>query len=191
MHFHHAWAVEEIADWMDAWAVEQSEPLKGRVRWRAALLRALCDPRVTRTGTDHPPTVAFTEWCIAWLEQRGAYARLSRQTMHTINQGFMWFTRPVAVVYKVEHGFVDIYFTHSDELPLTADHLAALVAKRMTPAGFELAHDTKGNTLLRWLGVPVNPHAGPIGTMEPVEAALEACERAARWILEVAPSVTP
>jgi hypothetical protein len=187
---HTTYAIEELAVWLSEQAKEH-EGEAMRLRWRAALLRQLCTRVVPEMKPDHPPTVAFVGFCVDWLRKREPRAVPDTKSLRTQGGGWLYFTSPRGLVYKVSHGRVDLYVGRRG-FQGTAEDLAAAVASGWGPEGFGAAVDTKGNPVLRyenpdtiWMtgdGVPPDTSG--------VEKALAAVVVAARWIAEQGETVS-
>jgi hypothetical protein len=183
--FHAAYGIEDLADWLVDQAKAVEGQLASRLRWRAQLLRQLCVSTRYVPKPDHPPTVAFTTFCVKWLAVREPRAVPDASSLRTAGSGWLFFTTPSALVYKASHGRVDLYVGKCG-FKGTADHLASAVAAGWGAEGFAAAVDTSGNPVLRFEhkdavvysqdGVPEDPTG--------VELALNAVVIAVRWIAE-------
>jgi hypothetical protein len=159
-----------------------------RLQWRAAMLQQLMTRRRAPTPA-HPPTVAFTKYCVDWLLEHGSEALPNPASCRTVNQGWLYFTQPPELMYKAQgwghpkQGAVDLYLKYIDYF---GDRAQAERDLRDLPSleGFDLDVDTQDNVVLRFPCAVVAPAQGPPASPEQQEKvikALEACGRAATW----------
>jgi ketol-acid reductoisomerase len=134
---------------------------------------------------DHPPTVAFTRFCVQWLAEREPRAVPNANSLHTKGNGWLWFTSPSRLVYKAAHGRVDLYVGEHG-FKGTADDLASAVAAGWGPESFAAAVDTSGNPVLRFEHprTMVYSQDGVPEDVTGVIIALKAVITAVRWLAE-------
>jgi len=92
---------------------------------------------------DNHQTIAVRDYIIDRLAIAGADGEPMASSMHTANQGWLFFRDPKAVLYKVAHGTVDVYLR--DVWPGDAARQARVHAEAAGPDGFETSEDTKHN----------------------------------------------
>ena len=176
-------SIEEMAERIEGAGGRGGDRDARRSAWTARRLRELLH---RRTAESHGPTVEFTEWCVAWFDQHAAHVVPQRSSLHTANQGWLYFEELGALVYKVQgivaetEAMVDVYL--EDGL----DHEARCTAGAPGPIeGFSYAVDTVGNQLLRYRCAKLLPSEGvPTSAADraALEDALSACVRAADWL---------
>lgn len=163
-----------------------------RARWRAQILDELIRPRSQTPVTGDPNTMAFTEFCTAWLSEHAPAAVPNPRSCYTAGQGWLWFTAPRGLGYKAcgwarkPRAAVDLYVGEHG-FAGTADDLQRLVDEVGVPEGFGVATDTAKvpNVVLRYECDTVLPSAWPTepdADEAPVVAALEACAAITRWL---------
>ena len=182
-YFDKAWRIEEIADFLadQADSLDQSAPLASRLRWHVKLLRDLCTRSPLSLAPDHPPMVALKQFCLDWLTREAPEAVVSPRVMRARNSGWLRFQQPKGLIYKIIHGFVDLYVAERG-LAGTLEDLQEMVDAGATPAGFVAATDSGNNIVLRWVGKPILAGEGvPADTGALIEG-LEACALAVRWV---------
>lgn len=180
--FHTKHAIEELAEWLREQAKEEPASAR-RLEWRAALLLRLAAPAHGMIKPDHPPTVAFARYCVDWLAARDTDVVADAESLRTAGSGWLYFTEPSGLVYKVFHGRVDLYVGDLGYTG-TPEKLAEEVARGWRPEGFHATKDTKGNPVLRaenpsWKWVTSN---GVPPDTSIIDAALEATAVAAHWV---------
>ena len=182
-HFDAVRSIEDVADWLASRAAKVDGELANRLEWKAKRLRALAVRSRLESRPAHPPTVAFTMFCIEWLREHAADLLANPASLRTTGQGWLWFTHPQGLAYKCTHGRVDLYVT-TNGYGGTVTDLARDLEEAGGPPAFVAASDTKGNPVVRWQGQSVNPADGvPIDTT-PATCALEHCVLAARWLAQ-------
>lgn len=189
--FQATYGIEDLADWLVDQATRADGQFADRLRWRAQLLRQLC----VRTGPDlkppHPPTVAFTTFCVEWLAANEPQAGPDANSLRTKGSGWLYFASPSGLIYKASHGRVDLYVARQGFMG-TAEDLAKAVASGWGPEGFVAAVDTKGNPVLRFEdpSMVVYSQDGVPQDVTGVVMALNAVATAVRWIADKAGGVT-
>ncbi len=189
--FQVTYGIEDLADWL----VDQARVADGqyadRLRWRARLLRQLC----IRTGPDlkppHPPTVAFTTFCVNWLAAHEPQAGPDANSLRTKGSGWLYFDSPSGLIYKASHGRVDLYVAKHG-FRGTVEDLVDAVASGWGPEGFLAAVDSKGNPVLRFEhpSMVVYSQDGVPQDVTGVVMALNAAATAVRWVADQAVGVT-
>jgi hypothetical protein len=164
-----------------------------RARWRAQLLEELIRPRSQTPVSGDPSTIAFTEFCTAWLAERAPAAVPNPRSCYTAGQGWLWFTSPRGLGYKAcgwarkPRAAVDLYVGEHG-FDGTAEELQRLVDAIGLPEGFVVTSDTakSPNVVLRYECDKVLPSAWPTepdGDTETSDvAALEACAAITLWL---------
>jgi hypothetical protein len=187
----HPGAVNIFGEYGAAVAIEdlareiETTPLvaASRVAWRVNALRNLTIGRA-RTP-DHPPTVAFSAWCLRWLA--GWATCVVPFPIRTINEGWMYVGPGDALIYKCVHGRVDLQLNR-----MGPDLGIEEVRRRIDgtlPLGFAVAADDSDHTVLRYACEKVSPQSGvgldgdPIH-VDGVKDALIACVTITRWLEE-------
>jgi hypothetical protein len=188
-YFDKAWRIEDIADFLDAQADShnQSDPLVARLRWRADLLRDLCTRSLRTLAPDYPPMLALKQVCVDWLAKGAPEAIVSPGGMRAKNAGWLRFQQPKELIYKAQHGFVDLYVGDRG-FTGTLEDLQQVVAAGEAPAGFAAATDKQKNIVLRWVGQPIPTDRGVPADTRPLIEGLEACARAIKWVASRSPS---
>lgn len=176
-------SLEQIAAELESQATNMRGALQRRLEWRADVLRGLCEPR--QTTPDHPPTVAFTQWCTKWLQDHGDVISILPAYTRTSNQSWIFFEAPEALSYKCSNGRVDVTLKNVIDDP-GLDAVATIVASSLPP-GFAVTTDTRGNTVIRYEDEPVSPQEGLTEAGDPhqrevLERCLSACVGIARWL---------
>ncbi len=176
--FHHAHALEDLADWLRT----HSDAEAVRLAWRAAMLEELAKPRALGTVLDHKLTIAFRDHCVAWLKEHGSTAEASLLSLHTENQGWLWFRHPRDLYFKARNGTVDLY-VGVNGFAGTVANLGARLATRPAPAGFSVTTDTsqKRNVVLRHEVQAFLPEEGVPADPPALDLALDACLRITEW----------
>lgn len=164
-----------------------------RANWRARLFEELIRPRWQTPVTSDPDTVAFTDFCAAWLAEHSPAAVPNPRSCHTAGQGWLWFQSPRGLAYKAcgwakkPRAAVDLYVADHG-FAGTAEQLEPLVDELGLPEGFSVTTDTAKtpNVVLRYECDKVLPSAGrpaPKSDRERgVIEALEACAAATMWL---------
>lgn len=189
--FHVAYGIEDLADWL----VDQAKSAEGqwaaRLLWRARLLRQLCVPTGYVPKPDHPPTVAFTNFCVEWLAAHEPRAGPDPNSLRTKGSGWLYFTSPSGLIYKAAHGRVDLY-VGKHGFQGTVDDLASAVATGWGPEDFFAATDTKGNPVLRFEhpDAVVYSQEGVPQDVTGVVMALKAVVIAVGWIADQGKAIT-
>ncbi len=193
--FHGSFKVEDIIDWLHG----QTRPSEAkRRRWRATLLSELIERPPRGAAIDDQATMEFTAFCVEWFRNAQAPVEPSERSLHSAGQGWLWFRSPRGLAYKAsgwartDRAAVDLYL---GDYGFTGDlaSLERLLNTVPPPEGFVPTTDTakKPNAILRYWSTKVVPGEGrpaPGSLREAtVVRALEACERAALWLLENAP----
>lgn len=190
--FHGRVDIDDIVQFLRNSSEEHPDDATARARllWRATMLEQLMTRRRT-PAPEHPPTVAFTRFCVDWLLEHESAALPSPASCRTVNQGWLYFTQPSGLMYKAsgwghpKQATVDLYLKY---LGYFGDHTQAEADLRKLPAldGFRLDADTQDNLVLRFDCAVVPPAEGlpPEGSERRarVVEALEACDRAAVWV---------
>jgi hypothetical protein len=182
-YFDKAWTIEEIADFLanQADAPEQSAPLASRLRWRVKLLRDLCTRGPRSFAPDDPTMLALKQFCLDWLTQRAPEAVVSPGGMRARASGWLRFQQPRGLIYKSQHGIVDLYVAQRG-FPGTLEDLEEIVDGGGIPVGFVAATDSGNNIVLRWVGEPIPISEGVPADTGPLIEGLEASARAVRWV---------
>lgn len=164
--------------------LESGAPRVGMLRptWRSAVLR---DLTVRLPPPDHPPTVAFSAWCVDWLS--GWALSVEPISIRTVNDGWIHFKIPDGLIYKCSHGWVDLQVNH-----FGPDRGMDDVNRRVggsLPAGFRVDVNKTKHTVLRYSCERVSPQDGVGLGGEPIRAsgikdALAACVTITRWLEE-------
>jgi hypothetical protein len=164
-----------------------------RARWRAQVLEELIRPRSQTPVTGDPSTIAFTEYCTAWLAERAPAAVPNPRSCYTAGQGWLWFMTPRGLGYKAcgwakkPRAAVDLYVGEHG-FDGTTGELQRLVDPIGLPEGFVVTSDTAKtpNVVLRYDCDKVLPSAWPAepagDTETSVVAALEACAAITLWL---------
>lgn len=173
-----------------------SDPVSHRrARWRAQVLEELIRPRSQTPVIGDPNTIAFTEFCTAWLAECAPAVVPNPRTCYTAGQGWLCFTTPRGLGYKAcgwakkPHAAVDLYVSEHG-FDGTAEALQRLVDHIGLPDGFVVTTDTAKtpNVVLRYECDKILPSewpTEPYGDIEtPVIAALEACAAITLWLQE-------
>lgn len=188
--FHARLPIEDVIQWLR----REAQPSEAkRRRWRAALLCELIEPQRRGAAADDKPTVEFTTFCVGWFTKAQVPVEPATRSLHSAGQGWLWFKSPRGLGYKAsgwartDRAAVDLYL---------ADHgftgdlatLERLLETISPPEDFFATTDTAKNVILRcWCG-KVSPSEGKPEEGSTREAsvfeALEACRRAAEWLLE-------
>jgi hypothetical protein len=147
------------------------------------LLDELAKPRVAGPALDHAPTIAFRDYCIDWLADHGSTADAWLLSLHTENQGWLWFHHPKDLGYKASTGFVDLY-VKVNGFGGDLEGLSAAIETRPLPDGFYPATDTSHNVVIRHDVPRTSPWAGLPVDLEPLHVALDACRRITEWFDE-------
>lgn len=171
-----------------------SDPVSHRrARWRAQVLEELIRPRSQTPVRGDPSTIAFTEFCTAWLAERAPAAVPNPRSCYTAGQGWLWFTNPRGLGYKAcgwarkPRAAVDLYVGEHG-FDGTAEELQRLVDAIGLPEGFVVTSDTAKvpNVVLRYECDKVLPSAWPTEpdgvTETAVVGALEACAAITVWL---------
>lgn len=167
-----------------------------RAEWRARLLEEVVRPRARTVAVDDPPTVAFTEFCTAWLAMRSPASIPDRGSCHTAGQGWLWFQAPAGLAYKATGwarkpcAGVDLYVAEHG-FTGTAEQFEQLGAEIGLPEGFYITKDTAKvpNVVLRYDCAKVTPseQGAPVPGSDyeqSVVDALEACAAVTHWLQE-------
>lgn len=179
-------SVEDIAEQLGLLAADESELVAQRLRWRAERLIRFEEGRRVPTA-DHEPTINARDWIMKHLADAESAAQPQASSMRTINTGWLYFTDPNAILYKVIHGYVDIYLR--DIWPDDPVHQAVVHEGQDLPIGFQATEDTVGNLILRDVVhepmplVSIWAHGRP-AQPDDLLTGVEACAVATRWILE-------
>lgn len=176
-------SIDEIADHFRD-AADDYPGVADRLRWRADRLVTLRERR-TIAAPDHPGTVSAREWLLPRLTANEPALRPRGSSLRTINTGWLYFHEPEALVYKIIHGYVDIYL--KEIWPDEEARQALAHQSDDHPVGFEPATDTAGNLILRRVVHTPMPLADIWNDDEPTRPAdlivgVAACGDAARWI---------
>lgn len=177
-------AIEALAEVLkDAASEAGGQQIAPRLEWRAkALLHLASRPA---SPPDHPPTVAFTAWCMQWLAEPPTGVVPLPQYTRTENGGWMYFGPPEGLIWKCINGRVDLQVSL-----LGPDWGVEVVRRRvgeeLQALGFTVTADGSNNTVLRYECERVSPQRGLIDG-EPVQSvavtqALSACAAIARWL---------
>lgn len=179
-------AVDAIAEWMTnhAKSIEHADPNTAkRLHWRAKQLVQLRQAR-SAPSPDHEPSIAARDLIIDRLREEAPQVEPRPKSMRTANQGWLYFARPDAIIYKVVHGYVDIYL--GDLWPDDEAAQQRIHQDGPWPANFLPTNDTVGNRVLR---STVRPDAEssrmrPIQQIDETELrrGADACAAAASWI---------
>jgi hypothetical protein len=176
--FHGCRAIEEIIHWLRA--ADGDQPLRHRFRWRADFMEALIAPRARGPVLDHAPTIAFRDYCIAWLAEHCPSADASAMSLHTENQGWLWFNHPKDLGFKASTGFVD-YYVAAGGFSGTKDELVERLTARPVPTGFEIATDTSNNIVLRHRIDQFRTSHGVPADTAALDVALGVCRAIIDW----------
>jgi hypothetical protein len=180
-------AIEGIAKWLDTSPSVAGEPR--RLRWRADALRKLTMPRETGVALDDEHTIAFSRYCVDWLASRDSSAEARPNSLHTANQGWLWFAHPPDLAYKATHGLVDLYAKANGFTSSSPDDLASALEDAGTtlPEGFSIATDTSKhrNVVIRREVPRLIPSAGVPDDRSGLDEALGACALITHWLDEL------
>jgi hypothetical protein len=188
-YFHKAWSIEELAEKLETQGSVASEALARRLHWRAQLLREMCVPTIRTPGPPHPPTVLFNQFCVAWLSREAPETIPNPDSMRTEGGGWLYFTQPKGLVYKVIGGVVDFDVVNRGFVGELSD-LNNVVSRGDGPLKFD-AVIVGGNPVLRWSGRAMQPKLGLPDDTRPIIDGLEACARVARWVAESPSCLAP
>ena len=179
-------AVDEIADWMTkhATSIEQADPNTAkRLHWRAKQLIQLREAR-SAPSPDHEPSMKARDFIIDRLREIAPHVEPRPKSMRTANQGWLYFASPDAIIFKVVHGYVDIYLR--DIWPDDKAAQQQIHQDGPWPANFHPTRDTVGNYVLRCTVRPdaENSQTRPIQQINEIELSqgTDACAAAASWI---------
>ena len=176
-------SIDEIANELRRMASDVGDEVAPRLRWRADRLVTLKAAR-KNPSPDHPPTVALRNWLIARLAEAEPSAVPNGITLRTVHSGWLYFSSPEAIVYKIQHGTVDIYLRDIWPDPVEQEAAHSNFAETN---GFVAAADTKGNLILRAAAhnpVSLDQHDPTLPTF-PKGDLLEGvrlCGIATRWV---------
>lgn len=174
-HGHHT--LEDLARWLRDHASTQD---RVRLEWRAGLLDALATRPRPGTALDHPPTIAFRDYCVKWLDDAGSTAHPQLSSLHTENQGWLWFSHPKDLGFKATSGNIDLYAAVNG-FAGTGKELEAHLAAVPLPAEFPVATDTAHNVVIR-RGCPrFDTAAGVPQDTASLNEALAPCARITQW----------
>ena len=191
--FDGAVSVDAIADHVRNHLPASDPVSRRRARWRAQVLEELIRPRSQTPVTGDPNTIAFTEFCTAWLTERAPAVVPNPRSCYTAGQGWLWFTTPRGLGYKASgwarkpRAAVDLY-VGEHRFDGTAEELQRLVDHIGLPEGFVVTTDTAKtpNVVLRYECDKILPSEWPTepdgDTESPVIAALEACAAITLWL---------
>jgi hypothetical protein len=124
--------------------------------------------------------LAVKQFCVDWLTQEAPGAVVGGG-MRAKNSGWLRFQQPKGLIYKINHGSVDLYVADHG-FAGTLEDLEQIVDAGATPAAFVAATDSGNNIVLRWLGEPLPASEGVPADTGPLIKGLEACARATKWV---------
>jgi hypothetical protein len=186
-------SIEDIAYELDAEAKELERNggdsgLVARLRWRSQRLVRLDEGRRSE-AIDDAPTIAVRDYIVDGLAASSVKCVPHESSMHTANQGWLYFRDWKALIYKVAHGTVDVYLR--DVWPDDEDRQGRVHAENSGPDGFEATEDTKHNLIFsrrlrtdgssRWR-IEEEVHLSEQRRLE-LDAGIQACSEAVAWLL--------
>jgi hypothetical protein len=177
-------SIDAIAKRFREVASDEPTEIAERLRWRADRLVSFRQRRRV-SAPDHPPTVETRKWLLQRLAETEPRAVAFGNTLRTIKTGWLYFDEPSAIIYKITHGYVDVYLR--DIWPEDPAKQAEAHAGSDLPDGFKPAEDTVGNLVLRAVvhdPMPLtNIWSNGAPTRESdLQGGVEACAAATRWI---------
>lgn len=178
--FHGLHTLEALAGWLND---NCSDEENTRLKWRADLLCALAAPRRAGTAIDHLPTIDFRDYCVRWLAEVDSACDPQLLSLHTENQGWLWFSHPKDLGFKATHGRIDLYAAVNG-FKGTAEELRDYAAEVALPSGFAVARDTSGNVVIRYECARFETAAGTPAVTMSLDEALDACVRITKWFDE-------
>lgn len=178
VHFDGSHSLEKLAEWLRT----HSDADAARLAWRAKMLDDLAKPRAASIALDHEQTISFRDHCVVWLKDHASTAEASLLSLHTENQGWLWFRHPRDLCFKARNGTVDLYVGVNGFAGTVAD-LEARLAAWPAPAGFFVTTDTsqKRNVVLRHDVQACFPEEGVPADPAVLDIALDACRRITEW----------
>jgi hypothetical protein len=181
-------AVEEIVEEFQQAAEHEHPDVAARLQWRARrLITFKAAARVA--APDNLATIATRDWLVERLAVADELIGPQMNSMRTINTTWLYFNAPTGLIYKIDHGFVDLYLR--DIWPHDEARQRAVHDEGAGPPGFSADHDSKGNLLLRRVvHPPVRPSEVDLTSEDAVMLSLgvSACADAAAWVRSVADS---
>jgi hypothetical protein len=185
-------SIEDIADELDGQAGRLGESgndasLAARLRWRSQRLVRLDEGRRS-AGVDNQQMIDVRDYIIDRLAATGSTGEPLASSMHTANQGWLYFRDPKAVLYKVAHGTVDIYLR--DVWPDDETRQSQAHAEAIGPEGFEATEDTVHNLVFSKRLRPEDEPRWRIAEDDGIsderrrelDAGVKACHDAIAWV---------
>jgi hypothetical protein len=182
-------SVEDIADRLVEDAKTADPEVARRLRWRADRLVSIRQP--TRIpAPDDQETIAVRDWIIYRLNELEPSARPNAASMRTKNTGWLYFDDPKCVIYKLYHGYVDVYLR--DIWPDDPEKQTEVHESSDLPEGFSAELDSKKNLIARKI-VHRAMRPGDVDLSKPadvvdLERGVAACANAVRWTRAVSGS---
>ena len=182
-------SVEDIADRLVEDAKTASPEVARRLRWRADRLVSI--RQSTRvTAPDDDETVALRDWIINRLEEVEPSVRPNAASMRTKSGGWLYFDDPKCLIYKLYHGYVDVYLR--DIWPDDPGKQTEVHESSDLPEGFAADLDSKKNLIVRQI-VHRSMRRGDIDLTKPADLAdlergVAACATAVQWTRSVSGS---
>ena len=181
-------AIEEIVEEFERAAEGEHQDVAVRLRWRARrLITFKAAARVA--APDNLPTIATRDWLVDRLAAADELIDPQVNSMRTINTTWLYFNTPAGLIYKIEHGLVDLYLREvwpDDEARQRAVH-----GQDAGPDGFGADLDSKGNLLFRRaVHPPLRPSDVDVRSQDTamLGVGVSACVDAAAWVRSVAGS---
>jgi hypothetical protein len=175
-------SVEDIADRLVEDAERADPEVARRLRWRADRLVSI--RQSTRVAApDDGETIAMRDWIIDRLARAEPSARPNAASMRTKFGGWLYFDDPKCLIYKLYHGYVDIYLR--DIWPNDPEKQTLVHQSGDLPEGFTSEFDTKKNLILRSV-VHRAMRRGDVDLSDPADVAdleqgVAACAAAVKW----------
>ncbi len=175
-------AIEEIVGELERAAEAEHPDVAARLEWRAR--RLVTFKAAARTAApDNPATIATRDWLVDRLEAADEMIDPQVSSMRTVNTTWLYFNTPAGLIYKIEHGLVDLYVR--DVWPHDGSRQRAVHDRARGPEGFSADVDSKGNRLFRRaVHPPLRPSdvhlPGEHGAM--LQVGVDACATAAAWV---------
>ena len=174
--------IEDIAKWLENAAKTAARGVGARLKWRARHL-VIFDEGKRLPAPEMPQMIAARDRIVRRLLELAPSAHPAGG-MRTAGSGWLSFTRPTALTYKVVHGVVDIYLDTlwpNDPARVGLEHDPS-----RGPDGFFPHRDSGGHPILRRIvrAARVTDRMRPISAVDEAELdrGADACACAVRWI---------
>lgn len=110
----------------------------------------------------------------------GSAADAALSSLHTENQGWLWFRHPKDLAFKATAGNIDLYVAVNG-FAGTGEELQLRLTALSLPEGFSVATDTARNVVIRHACPRFATAAGVPDTAHQLHEALDACARITEW----------